>query len=87
MKSKKSPERRTSPEDASLAGKLLQGSSMATVKSVAGSDLSQRAQAPRKTSALDASLASQLLRDPKTPAAVKRVAASDLAQRAPKGGR
>jgi len=38
----------------------------------------------RQTSAKDASLAAQLLSNPKTPAKVKSVAASDLSQRAPK---
>jgi hypothetical protein len=38
----------------------------------------------RQTSAKDASLAGQLLRNPKTPAKVKSVAASDLSQRAPR---
>jgi hypothetical protein len=39
---------------------------------------------PKQTSSSVATVASKLLRDPKTPAAVKRVAASDLAQAASK---
>lgn len=35
---------------------------------------------PKQTSPKVASIASKLLRNPKTPAAVKKVAASDLAQ-------
>jgi hypothetical protein len=38
--------KQTSAEDASLAGRLLRGSKDSAVKSVAGSDLSQRAPLP-----------------------------------------
>jgi hypothetical protein len=77
-------DRKTSAKDASKAAEILRDpKATKDEKSVAGSDLSQRASAqPKGTSAKDASKAAHILRDPKATKDEKSVAGSDLSQRA-----